>query len=92
MLSYALTIMNYDLTQISLTSNDIALFFTIQNGFNSYIDAVLKVMSIIIDDFISKTADRSTNFVILVVVAAVILALSMAIVVIILLSTRLAKE
>lgn len=49
-------------------------------------------MSITIDDFISKTADRSTNFVILVVVAAVILALSLAIVVIILLSTRLAKE
>lgn len=49
-------------------------------------------MQITIDDFISKTADRSTNFVIIVVVAGVILALSLAIVVIILLSTRLAKE
>lgn len=49
-------------------------------------------MEITINDFISKTADRSTNFVIIVVVAGVILALSLAIVVIILLSTRLAKE
>lgn len=49
-------------------------------------------MSITINDFISKTADRSTNFVIIVVVAGVVLALTLAIVVIILLSTRLAKE
>ena len=49
-------------------------------------------MSITNNNFISKTADRSTNFVIIVVVAGVVLALALAIVVIILLSTRLAKE
>ncbi|CAD8188241.1 unnamed protein product [Paramecium pentaurelia] len=92
LLSYALTIMNYPLESISLNSDDVALYFTIQNGFNSYLDAQLKVLSYTIDDFISKTADKSTNFVIIVVVAGVILALSLAIVVIILLSTRLAKE
>ncbi|CAD8108800.1 unnamed protein product [Paramecium sonneborni] len=92
LLSYALTIMNYPLEQISLNSDDVAIYFTIQNGFNSYLDAQLNVLSYTINDFISKTADKSTNFVIIVVVAGVILALSLAIVVIILLSTRLAKE
>ena len=55
-------------------------------------EAQLDVLDYTIDDFISKTADKSTNFVIIVVVAGIILALSLAIVVIILLSTRLAKE
>lgn len=86
MLSYAITIANSDFNAIRFNSIDLAIYFIIQNGYNAYYEALLKTSEIVLSDFTSKTADKSSNFVIIVVVAAVVLSLSFAIIVIILLS------
>lgn len=92
MLAYGRYIVTMADESITLFSNDVAIYFFLQNGFNNYCKSLSDTAEFVVDDFISRSADRSQNFVILVVIAAVVLSLSFAIIIIILLSTRLSKE
>lgn len=80
-------------TPLALVTHDnLDVYFVEINGYNNFVKVEYKQSAYYFADFIARTADQSSKFLIIVIIVAVILIFSMMVLVPVVISVKITKE
>lgn len=75
-----------------ITADNLDVYFIETNGFNSFGFAVIHQSNFYLNDFVGRTQDQSSKFLIIVIIVAIILLISIVILIPVLISVKLTNE